>query len=94
VLLDRIRGYAAPAAANPLEADRDAARDLRTKTSIKELQALLNRLGYSIGTPNGIVGPRTRGAIGAFEKRLGLTPTGRATTFILAQSRKAVKARR
>jgi len=94
VLLDRIRGFAAPAAANPLEADRDAARDLRTKTSIKELQGLLNRLGYSIGAPNGIVGPRTRAAIGAFEKRLGLSPTGRATTFILAQSRKAIKARR
>ena len=93
-LLDRLRGGPAPSAVNPIEQQRDGARDLRTKASIRDLQDTLNRLGYSIGAPNGIVGPRTRAAISAFERRMGLSPTGRATTFILAQAKTALKARR
>lgn len=93
-LLDRIRGAPAPAVVNPIEADRDAAADLRSKASIRELQGHLNRLGFAIGPPNGLVGPKTRAAIAAFERRMGLSPTGRATTFILQRARTAVKAGR
>jgi membrane-bound lytic murein transglycosylase B len=94
VLLDRIRGAASAPVANPLEAARDSARDLRTSASIREIQQALNQLGYKIGKPNGIAGPRTRAAIGAYERKLGLSPTGRATTFVLSQVRKELKARR
>lgn len=55
---------------------------------VRQLQRNLNALGHRLGTPDGVAGPRTRAAISSEERRLGLQPTGRATTFILAQTRK------
>ncbi len=94
-LLDRVRALdpeAAAAAPKPsakaqLELERSGARAL-TRAQIKQLQRNLNALGYRLGPPNGLAGPRTRAAIEAEENKLGLTPSGRATTFILAQTRK------
>jgi membrane-bound lytic murein transglycosylase B len=59
-----------------------------SKAQIKQLQRNLNALGYRLGAPNGIAGAKTRAAIAAEERKLGLPPTGRATSFILAQTRK------
>ncbi|MGH6791411.1 MAG: peptidoglycan-binding protein [Methyloceanibacter sp.] len=39
-------------------------------------QALLNQLGYDTGTPDGVMGLRTRAAIKSFERRQGLEETG------------------
>jgi localization factor PodJL len=39
-------------------------------------QALLNQLGYDTGTPDGVMGLRTRAAIKSFERRRGLEETG------------------
>jgi peptidoglycan hydrolase-like protein with peptidoglycan-binding domain len=47
------------------------------------VQALLNRLGYQVGEPDGLVGARTREAIRAFQSARGLTADGRAGTKLL-----------
>jgi localization factor PodJL len=43
---------------------------------VKEAQDKLNYLGFDTGTPDGQMGPRTRSAIRAFQRSLGLTETG------------------
>ena len=58
-----------------------------------QLQRTLVALGYKLGKPDGKVGPKTRQAIMAEERRLGLRATGVANAFILAQTRKRVAGR-
>lgn len=74
--------------------DRSAAQSsasgLRTEASIRELQRALIRLGRLRGTADGEIGPATRRGIESFERSLNLDPTGRATTFILDEAKKAV----
>eukprot|EP00903_Cladosiphon_okamuranus_P001173 g1171.t1 len=43
---------------------------------IREAQDKLNYLGFDTGTPDGQMGPRTRSAIKAFQRSLGLPETG------------------
>jgi localization factor PodJL len=43
---------------------------------IREAQDKLNYLGFETGTPDGQMGPRTRSAIRAFQRSLGLSETG------------------
>jgi membrane-bound lytic murein transglycosylase B len=47
-----------------------------TKAQRTELQALLRKRGYDIGTPDGVIGPKTRAALMDFQARAGLTPDG------------------
>lgn len=93
-LLDRLRGAPKPDAAPSLADLQAASKALSKRADITALQTALNRLGYKIGAPNGKAGPRTRAAVSAFERSLGLEPTGQATRFILDQANAAVKARR
>ena len=44
---------------------------------LAELQWALIRLGYDVGYPDGILGPKTRAAIRAFQKSAGLPANGR-----------------
>ncbi|UCD37375.1 MAG: N-acetylmuramoyl-L-alanine amidase [Fidelibacterota bacterium] len=44
--------------------------------SIKDLQKQLKRLGYAVGKVDGIIGPRTTGAIWAFQRDQGLSIDG------------------
>jgi membrane-bound lytic murein transglycosylase B len=53
------------------------------------LQRLLNRLGFSAGRADGRIGPNTRTAIRAFERRQGMEIRGRATTTVLEAAREA-----
>jgi len=46
---------------------------------ISRAQALLNKLGYDIGMPDGLMGARTREAIKSFERKNGLEETGKVT---------------
>jgi membrane-bound lytic murein transglycosylase B len=71
-------------------AAQSSAATLRTATSIRELQRALIRLNRLRGAADGEMGPATERAIESFERSLRLEPTGRATTFILAEARKAV----
>lgn len=54
----------------------------------RELQTLLQARGYDIGTPDGLIGAKTRSAISAEQDRLGLPVDGRAGQKMLALLRK------
>ncbi len=53
------------------------------KETIKQTQAMLNKLGYKVGTPDGVMGPKTRGAIVKFQNKAGLAPTGTINTDLV-----------
>lgn len=55
------------------------------RTSIARAQSLLNDMGYHAGPADGVLGPRTREAIRAFQRDKGLTATGMVTKDLLAQ---------
>jgi len=46
------------------------------RKTVKITQILLNKLGYKVGTPDGVAGPKTRRAILSFQKSAGLAQTG------------------
>jgi membrane-bound lytic murein transglycosylase B len=54
-----------------------------------EVQELLNRLGYDLGEPDGIIGPNSIDAISKFQTSLGLIPDGKANEDLLNKLRKA-----
>ena len=55
-----------------------------TKDVISKVQKVLGKLGYDIGTPDGITGPKTAEAIKAFERGTGMTETGTINPRLLA----------
>jgi peptidoglycan hydrolase-like protein with peptidoglycan-binding domain len=54
---------------------------------LQELQAALRDRGYYSGPVDGVLGPATGEAIKAFERRLGVTPTGEPNELLLAALR-------
>lgn len=58
-----------------------------TRSQREELQSLLNRRGYNVGAPDGVIGPRTRAGIIAFQRAAGLLPDGHASGALLAALR-------
>ncbi|ODT76932.1 MAG: lytic transglycosylase [Pelagibacterium sp. SCN 64-44] len=76
-LADRILGsgsFATPWPAN----DYALSKDQRA-----ELQTLLGRAGYDVGTPDGVIGPRTRAAVIAYQSSKGLAPDGHVSGRLL-----------
>jgi membrane-bound lytic murein transglycosylase B len=59
------------------------------RNGIRQLQRLLNRLGYDAGRADGVIGSRTRDAIRAFERARGMEVRGRATDIVLEAARDA-----
>jgi len=55
------------------------------KTLITRAQALLNKLGYDVGTPDGEMGERTREGIKSFERRNGMAETGEVTVPLVTK---------
>jgi hypothetical protein len=53
--------------------------------NLRALQAALAAAGFYRGAVDGIFGPRTKGAIRAAQRALGLPPTGRADPGIVAR---------
>ncbi len=47
------------------------------------LQAALNERGFASGTPDGLMGPATRGALRRFQRSLGLAADGYPTLDLL-----------
>lgn len=47
-----------------------------TKAQKAELQTLLGRAGFDVGSPDGVVGPKTRAAALAYQTRMGLPADG------------------
>ena len=60
-----------------------------SRTEIKDMQRLLNELGYGTGTPDGIMGPNTRAGLRAFQRSHGLTADGYPTHELLRRIRSA-----
>ncbi len=52
---------------------------------VNQAQALLNKLGYDVGAPDGLMGAKTRDAIKSFERRNGLAETGQVTAPLVAK---------
>jgi len=71
---------AAPEANEVLEPQEWAEASAQTNASlVTRAQGLLNRLGYDLGVPDGLMGARTREAIKSFERKNGLEETGKVT---------------
>ncbi|MDB5622859.1 MAG: lytic murein transglycosylase [Devosia sp.] len=47
-----------------------------SKAQRAELQALLGRAGFDVGKPDGVIGPKTRAAVLAYQSRAGLPADG------------------
>jgi lytic murein transglycosylase len=82
-LLERVRARAG-VAPEPARTPQPLQR-----AGIRELQRVLNRLGYGAGTADGRIGTRTRAAIRAFERAQGMEVRGRATDVVLEAARAA-----
>ncbi|MCR6636147.1 lytic murein transglycosylase [Devosia sp.] len=54
-----------------------------SKAQRTELQSLLSRAGYDVGTLDGVVGPKTRAAVMAFQARAGLPADGHVSGLLL-----------
>lgn len=57
---------------------------------VREAQTLLANLGYRVGTPDGVMGDRTRSAIVEFERASGLSETGRVDRELINRLSNAV----
>ncbi len=77
-LADRIIG------GGELEGDWSREHLPLNRSETAELQALLNRRGFSVGTADGKVGPATRRGIRAYQSSRGLVPDGYASVVLLA----------
>jgi localization factor PodJL len=53
--------------------------DAANTKNVARVQNLLNRLGYDVGSPDGLMGPRTRDAILEYQMTEGLATTGTVT---------------
>nr|WP_246472982.1 lytic murein transglycosylase [Pelagibacterium limicola] len=80
-LADRILGVGGFARAFPSN-ETGLNKAMRT-----ELQSLLNARGYNVGTPDGVIGPKTRSGIIAFQRANGLTPDGYPSSMLLSRLR-------
>jgi peptidoglycan hydrolase-like protein with peptidoglycan-binding domain len=74
-----------PVAAKPVAAKPAAADNLVANTQKALAAAKLYK-----GTVDGVMGPQTRSAISAFEKKIGLIPTGKPSERLLAEIRKGL----
>ena len=54
-----------------------------SKAQRAELQTLLGRAGFDVGTPDGVVGPKTRAAVVAYQGRAGLAADGHISGRLL-----------
>jgi membrane-bound lytic murein transglycosylase B len=80
-LADRLRGGA------PFVQDWPRDERVLTMDERYELQQQLARHGFDIGTPDGLLGPRTRIAIRNFQASAGLVPDGFASSSLLDRLR-------
>jgi localization factor PodJL len=66
-------------------AEGTEASDAPNLALVNRAQALLNKLGYDVGVPDGLMGAKTRDAIKSFERRNGLEETGKVTIPLVAK---------
>lgn len=80
-LADRIAG------AGPLRGTFPPDANGLTKADRLAVQRGLARRGYDVGTPDGVIGTKSKAAISDFQRRQGLDVTGVATQDVLARLR-------
>jgi membrane-bound lytic murein transglycosylase B len=80
-LADRIVGL--PQIAN----GRDAEHEPLSREDAKEMQQLLNLLGFDAGPEDGLLGPHTRSAIWAFQNEHSIQPDGYPSPVLLKRLR-------
>jgi hypothetical protein len=64
-----------------------------TAHDVRGIQSFLVSLGYDCGTPDGVIGPRTRGCIRALQRDAGLAVTGRIDDITLQEINELAEAR-
>jgi len=87
-------GGNAPSNATASGSDRAASKVTSSdpgRAVTKEMQTLLNSLGYNSGTPDGLAGKMTRAAISAFQKDYGLPENGQLNPGTIKLLRKMAK---
>lgn len=62
----------------------DPGAPIDNRDVVRSVQAALNSLGYAVGTPDGIAGPKTADAIRAFERTTGMSESGKVNPRLLA----------
>lgn len=62
----------------------DPGTAITNRDVVLRVQMLLGKLGYDIGTPDGISGPKTREAVAAFERATGMNESGTVNPRLLA----------
>jgi localization factor PodJL len=62
----------------------DPGETIKTRDVVTKVQDALSRLGYDIGTADGLVGPKTAEAIKAFERSTGMSESGQINPRLLA----------
>ncbi|MCR6670385.1 peptidoglycan-binding protein [Devosia ginsengisoli] len=62
----------------------DPGETITTKDVIAKVQTVLDKLGFDVGTPDGLPGPKTAEAIKAFERGTGMTESGAVNPRLLA----------
>ena len=62
----------------------DPGETINSRDVITRVQQALTRLGYDVGTPDGVAGPKTADAIKAFERSTGMSELGQVNPRLLA----------
>ena len=62
----------------------DPGQPIDNKTVVQKVQSALARLGYDVGNPDGLAGPKTEEAIKAFERATGMSEVGTINPRLLA----------
>lgn len=65
-------------------ADFDPGEPIANKEVVARVQQALNRLGFNVGSPDGVAGPKTAEAIRVFERGTGMTESGKINPRLLA----------
>lgn len=61
--------------------------------SLRNVQVALNQLGYPVGTPDGVIGPKSRSAIRAFQTDSGLPASGEPSLALYDKLQEAIAKR-
>jgi len=76
-------GPTAAATTSTGNGDTDQSINVKSRTTIKWVQASLQQLGYDVGKADGAVGRRTATAIRKYEKDNGMPSTGKVTVALV-----------
>lgn len=74
-----------PGAPAPAPAPAPAAAAQPATMSVAQAQAKLNALGFPVGKPDGVIGPRTRAELMRFQKSRGLPESGQLDSATIAE---------